>query len=263
MAVEVHAARIGGRAARLLQQHGDWRVEAVFNRSLYLRSGAEFICIGDRSIGDGPLNAIAAGPWPACAVGDAARVRLVDATVVWIASGWPPVPQSAQLATTIGRLKQAAGLMPPSDCIAAAVFSGPRAVTHFARRADAGISAMRNGDYCQAVDRLLGLGVGLTPGGDDVLAAALITLHATSQPVAAQALGQAVLQRAAFSTSALSAAFLRAAAHGEPSAPILEALRGLLHGQPSEQVIAALADVGHTSGWEMLAGIVIVLEAAA
>lgn len=63
------------------------------------------------------------------------------------------------------------------------------------------------------VARLLGRGPGLTPTGDDVLAAALVTLHAFGAPAAAR-LADSVRALAPAATTAVSAALLRHAAEG-------------------------------------------------
>ncbi len=263
MAIEFAVQRIGDRAIRVLQQHGEWRVEAVFERSLYLRSGPEFICIGDASICDGPLNAILVRGQLAGTVGEAARVHLSADTVIWTAPQWPLVPPPEQRAATIARLQQATSPMVPSDCIGASALSKLPSVAPLHERASAGLLALRRGDYDHAADRLLGLGVGLTPGGDDVLAGTLIALKALGCTTAASYLARAVLLRAISATSPLSAAFLRAAADGEASAQVYNALSCLITGAPPDQVIAALANIGHTSGWEMLAGMVLAFKTAA
>src|SRR5260370_33740575 len=49
-----------GILARKFCRHGaDAEIAAVFDRSLYLHSGDVFICLGEPSIGNGPLTLIA------------------------------------------------------------------------------------------------------------------------------------------------------------------------------------------------------------
>ncbi|HEX6870445.1 MAG TPA: DUF2877 domain-containing protein, partial [Micromonosporaceae bacterium] len=65
----------------------------------------------------------------------------------------------------------------------------------------------------EPVSRLLGRGTGLTPTGDDVLAATLVSLIAFGSPAARQ-LAQAVTATADRATNPVSAALLRHAARG-------------------------------------------------
>lgn len=118
-----------------------------------------------------------------------------------------------------------------------------------------------------AADALVGLGPGLTPAGDDVLAGALVTcgqLRACpgAAPVAAlaAALGQHVSARAATRTTALSAALLRHAAHGLAATPVLAVVDALVGQCALGPALTDLLAVGHTSGHDTARG---VLAAAA
>ena len=53
-------AEVAGRAAREALAAGEGEVCAVFRRSFYLRLGDRYACIGDASLGRGPLNALVA-----------------------------------------------------------------------------------------------------------------------------------------------------------------------------------------------------------
>lgn len=111
---------------------------------------------------------------------------------------------------------------------------------------------------------LIGLGPGLTPTGDDVLAGALIALAAIGALDQRDRLAEAVLAEAPERTSALSAAFLRAAADGLPGEAIDDLLVALF--ASDHAALPALLDrldrIGHSSGWDMLAGLLLVLDAA-
>jgi hypothetical protein len=102
--------------------------------------------------------------------------------------------------------------------------------------------------------RVAGVGVGLTPSGDDWLAGLLMwTWLAHPRP---EAVGAAVVGAAAPRTTTLSAALLRCAAEGECD----EAWHALLYGLALERqadVEAAARRIlnhGATSGADMLAG---------
>ena len=111
---------------------------------------------------------------------------------------------------------------------------------------------------------MIGLGPGLTPQGDDVLAGLLVTLAAApATQLLAGRLGAAV-SRAASRTTTLSAALLRDAADGF-AVPAVVDLVDVLHeidaGGPTTHgaladVVVRLLAVGHTSGAALAHGAV-------
>ncbi len=119
-----------------------------------------------------------------------------------------------------------------------------------------------------ATTALLGLGEGLTPQGDDVLAGLLVTLHAATatRPMACR-LGDVVAGQAAARTTTLSAALLRDAADGlavPALVDLVDALhetgRGVPTGRPTTHrtladVVVRLLAVGHTSGAALAHGV--------
>ena len=117
----------------------------------------------------------------------------------------------------------------------------------------------------QAVHALIGLGPGLTPSGDDLISGMMIALHASSETTVARALANFVRTAPPDATNALSRAFLAAAAEGYPSAALHHAIAALLTGDALALPAAVdrLGRVGHTSGWDMLAGTVLALSAVA
>ena len=108
---------------------------------------------------------------------------------------------------------------------------------------------------------LLGLGPGLTPSGDDLLCGALVVLRAIGAADASGDLHAAIAAVAPSATSPLSGAFLRAAAEGCGSAGLHNIIISLIKNEPIESDIDVLARIGHTSGWDGLAGAAIVLQA--
>jgi len=104
--------------------------------------------------------------------------------------------------------------------------------------------ALARGD-AEPACAVLGLGPGLTPAGDDVVAGALAALwHARllDRRVAAE-----IAECASTHTTALSAALLAAAARGE----VIPEAAAVLAGHPA---VAALLRVGATSGHALCAG---------
>ena len=122
-----------------------------------------------------------------------------------------------------------------------------------------------------AVRQLVGRGLGLTPGGDDVIAGALCGLHATGATGRARALATAALDDVTDRTTLLSADLLRLAADGDACLEILGVLRAarqprdVLRPNQSALVVAIdrLLRVGHTSGADLATGLAIGLRAGA
>ena len=122
-----------------------------------------------------------------------------------------------------------------------------------------------------AVRQLVGRGIGLTPGGDDVIAGALCGLHATGATGRARALATAALDDVTDRTTLLSADLLRLAADGDACLEILGVLRAarqprdVLRPNQSALVVAIdrLLRVGHTSGADLATGLAIGLRAGA
>jgi hypothetical protein len=108
------------------------------------------------------------------------------------------------------------------------------------------------------VHRLVGVGPGLTPSGDDILAGFLV--GAWSFGLVDDQLRTAVLEAAPAGTTDLSAALLRCASRGE-SIPQVSALLWALSERPAssrrlDDALVKLGLVGHTSGAALAAGIV-------
>lgn len=114
----------------------------------------------------------------------------------------------------------------------------------------------------ELVPELLGLGPGLTPAGDDVLAGALVALRATADP-AADTLAAAVEAAPATRTTTLSAALLTHATRGE-CVPELAGFLDALDGRADlTNALARLRAVGGTSGTALAAGVRLALGEAA
>lgn len=110
-----------------------------------------------------------------------------------------------------------------------------------------------------AVDGLVGLGQGLTPGGDDVLAGALTGLHATGRTDLAGAIAARV-EMIGDRTTLLSADLLRLAGQGFGCLEIVAFLQA--SEAQAQSAIERLLSIGHTSGVDLATGLVIGLEAS-
>lgn len=252
VAVELQAISVGARAAQLLDARNEWIVAAVFDRSFYLRSGDAFVCVGNSSIGDGPLNIIVAH-LPSISGGAPCAIDITSARIRQVSLS--PSSPNERGRESRDLLKTAMGLALPESFIHAIADRFPVSLIH--RKARIGIEALRRGDFDVAVTTLAGLGHGLTPSGDDVLAGALLMLHALAKRDQAAALADAVRRIAPTRTSPLSYALLEPACDGEPNEAVATAITTLLAGKPPHDVIAPLATVGATSGFDILCGLLV------
>ncbi|MCP2338360.1 DUF2877 domain-containing protein [Actinomadura rupiterrae] len=138
--------------------------------------------------------------------------------------------------------------------------------------------ACADGDLAGAVEaaeRIVGLGPGLTPSGDDVLAGLLVAARLLGRAVRgggpavwlADWLGAAVTEDADTRTTALAATLLHCAAKGQAGGEVAAVLRGIAGHEPPGPAVRRLLTVGHTSGadlaWGVLAGCRAALSLAA
>jgi hypothetical protein len=277
----------GAHAQRFCACHASGRVVAVFARSFHVEAGADFLCIGDLSIGRGPLNAIvdpAGWMWVTGNLGpvgaevrisqgmiESGRVSLVTAAASsWLPPPWPRNPEREALTVRLDDLEHLACATAPVEGIAHAALSGAAGlpVSVLARVAGPRIARLRDWIGAQLVRRthepapheLIGLGPGLTPSGDDLLCGALVALHAIGEVALARDLYAVIGKAARDATSPLSAACLKAAAEGQSAEPLHETIAALLANQSVVRPLEAVARIGHTSGWDTLAGAVLVLR---
>lgn len=107
-----------------------------------------------------------------------------------------------------------------------------------------------------SVGELLGLGPGLTPAGDDVLAGLLVALHGHGE--LHDPLAEEVCRLATARTTTLSAALLRHAAAGTALPAVVDVADALTgHGSDADLRAAAarLVAVGHSSGVALAHGL--------
>jgi hypothetical protein len=102
--------------------------------------------------------------------------------------------------------------------------------------------------------RLVGLGPGLTPAGDDVMAGTIAGLVLLGHP-AAERFAAGVLALAGSRTTELSRALLRHASAGRVSGEYAAVLHGLVGERPLGPAIAGLLATGATSGRAMALGL--------
>ena len=125
------------------------------------------------------------------------------------------------------------------------------------------IAAGRDAAPREPIERLLGLGPGLTPSGDDFLGGMMIALSMSGRAEAAAALAAPVLATAPLATNRISAAHLGAAARGLGADALHRAIDALASGDRGAlaPALRGLDAIGHSSGWDAMAGAVSALKA--
>ncbi len=286
--------RCGPVAERVLRTDATATVAAIFERSFYIEVAGHFVCLGSPHIGDGPLNAIVTEaalahavarlePGRSIALSPGAGVEpiSIDAkrATVWNPPAWPPPTNAFDRRPQLCAVRKFATAHAPSDGLSRmvmAIASGDERLTPLLRIALPRfkmfetwfVNALRQPESSVVpppVD-LLGLGPGLTPSGDDVLGGLMIALDAIGEYALRDRITNAVLATAPAATSPLSAAFLSAAAEGLGSAALHDFLGALVGGSDDETVLTtanALAAIGHTSGWDAMAGAMLALSTTA
>ncbi|NEE02135.1 DUF2877 domain-containing protein [Phytoactinopolyspora halotolerans] len=203
-----------------------------------------------------PCAMVLAGPVPQIDVGTpvevgAGRVTLPEITVSAI-RWWQP--RRPLVADPVGAVRRA-GRCPAPDLDAPVL------------EAAAGLACALHSTALrldESVTALLGLGPGLTPAGDDVLAGAVVAFRSIRSSVADELTEVISAAAPPTRTTAVSAALLRYACEGH-CVPELARFLGCLSA-PQANVIAAyreLLGVGHTSGAGLYAGVLSALAGPA
>lgn len=250
-------AEVAGRAAREALARGEGEVCAAFRRSFYLRFGADYACVGEATLGRGPLNAL---------VSDFVEPPLGATVVVSLheAKTWEPRAPRGAARPDVGALRAYLDGHVPDEGLGCLVLGVHNALSVHAQPALEALDRWLAGHALgNEAAQLIGLGPGLTPSGDDYFGGVLVALRWLGRGAQADSLWRWLGPRLPGRTSAISAAHLGAAAAGE----VHEALHEVLENLSAWQVpdlhpsLARLDAVGHTSGWDALAGVVAVARA--
>lgn len=202
-----------------------------------LRGGSACVPVG----GVTPWRPVAIDPVPAAAL--AAAAARVHAAL-------PGIGEPRGLGAML------AGRVPDFPLAAAAPAAGA-----LARACAAGRAA----GAAPAAAALLGLGPGLTPSGDDFVGGAFFARRLLGMSEGWAAVAGDVRRAAAARTHPVSAALLGDLLDGEGWAPLHDLAAALAAGDGAAGVAAArrLAGLGHSSGWDLLAGLLGALTAGA
>lgn len=249
--------------APLLRDPGAATVLACFPAAVYVRLLAGDVLALVTSDGLRLPNALVVAASsrqsPFAPHGPGSRAALDDGALVLDGVRYRPVRSWAPRERTSGALA-------PAAVAALGGLLGAAGAPHdgeVARRLDDGAAALaaalRTGERLgEAADALLGLGPGLTPAGDDVLAGVLVTHAHVGRPL--PALVAAVRERAQ-TTTALSADLLGHAGDGRAAAPVLGLLDALVGARPVAPALAGLLAVGSTSGHDTATGVLLAARA--
>ncbi len=269
---------------RSCQDRFDAHVLAVFERACDLVTvDGDVIALVSPQIGDGPLNVVVDGaadlfarvPTGTPVELEGERLRVSGLAIdLEKAAVWEPCPDWSTLR---GRRAAIASCLPllhatclrhaPAGSLLPLLGDPPRGdglADGTLAMAQAAAQALQEG-WAGDLERLragaaglAGLGGGLTPAGDDFLTGAMLWAW-LAHPAPAR-LCRDILDAAVDRTTTLSAAFLRAAARGECSAPwhgLLAALSERLGDEGEARITAAVQEIlarGATSGADSLAG---------
>jgi hypothetical protein len=289
----LHALSAGAFALQRLKASGSGRTVAKFTHSLYVRfATGSFACVGTQAIGAGPLNVLLAQcDWiglhalPLGAPVEASKRALsfADAHRVMLtrAASWRPHRITFRRDVLSRQLRVLARLAPPllpEIGLSRLAFAPPSRSTEdpAVRHAAPGWDALERWiARCMtepvamptphpSMSRLIGLGPGLTPSGDDVFCGVLVALDALGLDAAVATLWSWLRPQLAEGTSALSAAHLGAAAVGQGHSALHAVLECTAANESALDIaLIRLGQVGHCSGWDALAGAVAVLRAYA
>jgi hypothetical protein len=263
----VHVTGAASTAVRpvLEGQRRPARVLAAFPAGVYLEVRTELepsvIAVITGEATRLPNSVLLAGPLPHLTVGDDASVgdRAIELGPLSlnVRRWWDPAPPLGRLDPAL--LEDALPNALPKDPPGAGL-AGNGAVDMLASSCAKGwlLGAVT------AAEQLVGLGPGLTPSGDDVLAGLLVTLRRLGTAAACERavrlagwLAATVTFDARTRTTPISATLLHCAARGEASPEVTAVLRGVAGRQALEPALHRLYRLGHTSGADLAQGIAI------
>jgi len=263
----LHIIAIGARARAALERSGGHaEALAAFPGSPYLRAAGELIWVGTRLSNAHPRAVLLDAP---VAPGGALRFGALPPAerAPWAAPSASPQSLAraragcAQLVADVSAIGAPRGL---GLLLAGATPPFPLdACVPLVARLAAALRAEDPDATYRAAFPLIGLGTGLTPSGDDLVGGVLFAKRLAARVEGRTEEWDAVAQRLAADVVArsneISAALFADLVRGESFASLAALVRALCAGDHDGAVAAAriLAPIGHSSGWDMLAGVVL------
>ena len=292
---DLKVMEIGPIASRLMLNGAASRVVAVFDSSFYVGVADGLVCVCADGLPIGPLNlitnALSTTSWAASGVQVGARAHVTKRSLLVGerfrfdlagAPTWTPIA-SAEAWTTESLeqglrafRKACEGHIPDvglggfiRGIEMAGDGAGVRARARLPIKAlDAWItSSIANPDHAappasDILATLLGLGPGLTPSGDDLIGGVMVAARTLVEVEVCRHLWSTACPVATAADNRIAVAHLMAASQGLASDGIHRALDGIIQGRrASRDVLAGIDAIGHTSGWDAMAGVTLLIEA--
>ncbi|HBA60394.1 MAG TPA: hypothetical protein DCZ92_06185 [Elusimicrobia bacterium] len=258
---------------------GDYRLHSAFANAINFRKGRIIVSLVPPLTGAGPLNLVLKQLPPGAKRLRASRFyfyvdenRLRKEPEALYSSAVPSaeaVPETVEVNTEALAVLLARKAPPKS---LAFIFSPPREKDfsrvfekHLLARFKRAMAYFRAGNYARGTKTIRGLGLGLTPSGDDFLAGMLAGLHFARAALRFDT--GARIEEIFFHAEGgnlISNTFLRASYEGKVNAKVRRLMVALSSGSSRELRAAAEAALqsGHTSGADFCSGLVFSLQNA-
>ena len=290
--IRFNVSQIGHIARDVITAGGRARAGAVFENSWYIETPGSWVCIVGLSTAIGPLTLRCDTPpqidWRRSGVRLGMAVHVDEAAIyvnpvfyfslsaasIWTPSTagyWTPESLHRGLDCLVSWTRKN---YQPDEGLGCTISSSSNGLSAVAKRAMASIRHLQHW-LCsvipeqhnlgeappRTVNQLIGLGPGLTPSGDDYLGGVMIALHLVGRGAIGKQLYGAIADKQAEASNAISSCHLSAAARGSCNASIHAALNAILTGdiQSLPSALKKIDQIGHTSGWDSLAGAVTAL----
>ncbi len=282
------AHQLGCSTKKLKQGNRIGQLIALFRSSFYVEFSDGVCCIGHENFNSGPLNIITDVP----ASVDWRQCGLQPGDKVWITKDKISVGQSLQFSTknakvwyppitddnwTFASFQDGLDSLNdydrnaiPSEGLGRFILSDwstiePHPVSDFAEPAVSYFRLWLQGkfDTTKWINCFVGLGPGLTPSGDDFIGGAMITLRILGNTNSVNQIWDICCPLSHALGNRISHAHLASAASGFGSASLHKTINALMQGHDVtlRSALQDLDKIGHTSGWDALAGAVTVCQA--
>ena len=222
------------------------RVLAVFSKATYVQLDSDVVAIVTTEVPRGPLH-LRVHQVPPMEVGQSFFLEPIIFLMACSAALSEGPPYCWAPARVDGNnLLRSRPQLPGAD---ASALAGSTAVLQASQ-------ALNDQDLAGTVSLLAGLGPGLTPSGDDVLAGILLVASLTERFSPSELRTAVDTAR----THDISRSFLRWAANGYSIEPVHVLLQAIATGRPSDEAEHAVAVIGATSGHDLLLGLRLALS---